>query len=99
MDKAIRSPRLRAWENWGGQLCIGLLIDHLDSRPEHAQRDVGELQRKARRNDMTALAALGLSGRLARPLMAGELAITRHNDHALEYGLTYHAHVAGYLDA
>ena len=94
-----RPPRLRQGDNLGGQLCIGLLIDWLDSRPDQSGRDVDHLRRKARRNDVVALAAAGLTDRLDRQLTAGELAFTGHNDHALEYGVAYHAHVAGYLDS
>lgn len=94
----IRPPRIVGGDNWSDQLRIGFLIDWLDSRPEHAQSDARALCRKARENDLVALAAAGLSNRLDRELYAGELAFTGHNDHALEYGVPYHAHVAGHLD-
>src|SRR5690606_4212811 len=95
----IRPPRIAGGDNWSDQLRIGFLIDWLDSRPEEAQSDARALCRKARKNDLVALAAAGLSNRLDRELYAGELAFTGHNDHALEYGVPYHARVAGHLDA
>lgn len=94
-----RPPRARRGDNWGDQLRIGLLIDWLESRSVHAHDDVVALNRRARRNDLVALAAAGLTGRLDRELHAGELAFTGHNDHALEYGVAYHARIAGHLDA
>jgi hypothetical protein len=98
IDTRDRPPRSRGGDNWGDQLRIGFLIDWLDSRPEHAKSDAAALCRKARKNDLVALAVAGLSERLERQLYAGELVFTGHNDHALEYSVAYHARIAGHLE-
>lgn len=93
-----RPPRFDGGSNWGAQLRIGMLIDWLDSRPDQAARDLPSLHRRAERGDSEALAAAVLTDRLGRRPHAGELAFTGHNDHALEYGVRYHAQVSAHLD-
>lgn len=61
----VRPPRLESrYPAWGRLRCIGLLIDWLDSRPEHSAKDNAALERKAMRGDMIALAAAVVTRRL-----------------------------------
>lgn len=96
-----RPPRFAGGDNWARRLCIGLLIDWLDSRPEHANRDIPALRKKGERGDEVALAAAGLTNRLGRALYAGELMFDSRTDHGLEYpahsGVWYHAHIVGHM--
>lgn len=88
-----RPPRFGGDVPWERHRRIGMLIDWLDSRPEHAARDTAALQRKAKRGDVIALAAAVISERLELSWLTLDGAV----DHRIEYRPYYHAQIAGYL--
>lgn len=91
-----RPPRIEARHPpWGRLLCMGLLIDWLDSRPEHATRDNRALGRRASTRDMVAFVAAVVTGRIDEqwPDFDGPI------DHRNDYGVHYHAQIAGHLQA
>lgn len=91
-----RPPRIEArYPPWGRLLCMGLLIDWLDSRPEHARRNDRALTRRASATDMVAFVAAVVTGRIDEewPEFAGPI------DHRTDYGVAYHAQIAGHLQA
>jgi hypothetical protein len=88
-----RPPRFGGDAPWERYRRIGLLIDWLDSRPEHAAKDAAALQRKAKRGDMVAAAAAVISERLEPTWLSLDGPI----DHQLEYRPYYHSEIAGYL--
>lgn len=80
--------------SWNRRLCIGFLIDWLDSRPERAAADIRSLRRRARRKDPDVLMAAVITGRLKlRPR-----AYTAIVDRA-DYSVAFHAQIAGHLYA
>lgn len=88
-----RPPQFGRDVPWERHRQIGLLIDWLDSRPEHASRDTPALQRIAKRGDIVAQAAAVISGRLDRAW----LELDGPADHQIEYRPYYHTDIAGYL--
>jgi hypothetical protein len=90
-----RPPRI---ENrhpaWARALCIGLLIDWLDSRPESSAKNDAALKHKAMRGgDMVALAAAVITKRIGLEWANFD----GHVDHTIDYNVDYHAQVAGHL--